>query len=243
MTQVGDRVLPSIPKDTRRIPPLENGDQLSRAEFERRWGAMPDLEKAELIEGTVFMPPPALSHDLHSEPHFDLIGILAMYRMATPGISGGDNGSVRLDFKNMPQPDIYLMIKASHGGQANVDADGMISGAPEFIAEIAKTSASYDLHQKLEVYRRNGVREYLVWRTLDAEFDFMVLKNGKYQLTRPDADGIVRSECLPGLWLNVTAALQGDWTAVMSAMQSGISSQEHVRFVEQLKNAVSQPKI
>ena len=35
------------------IPPLENGDKLTRAEFERRYHAMPNLKKAELIEGVV----------------------------------------------------------------------------------------------------------------------------------------------------------------------------------------------
>src|ERR1039458_5669488 len=87
------------------VPPLENGDQLSRDEFERRWDVMPHLKKAELIEGTVYMAA-ALSHDFHSAPHFDLIGVLSLYRMATRGVVGGDSGSVRLDFKNMPQPDI-----------------------------------------------------------------------------------------------------------------------------------------
>ncbi len=38
------------------IPPLENGDRLSRYEFERRYNAMPSLKKAELIEGIVYMP-------------------------------------------------------------------------------------------------------------------------------------------------------------------------------------------
>lgn len=36
------------------IPPLENGDRLSRHEFERRYQSMPDLKKAELIEGVVY---------------------------------------------------------------------------------------------------------------------------------------------------------------------------------------------
>ena len=40
------------------IPPLEPGDRLSRAEFERRYDAMPNLKKAELIEGVVYMPSP-----------------------------------------------------------------------------------------------------------------------------------------------------------------------------------------
>ena len=35
------------------IPPLEQGDQLTREEFEQRYEAMPELKKAELIEGLV----------------------------------------------------------------------------------------------------------------------------------------------------------------------------------------------
>ena len=38
--------------------PLENGDRLTRAEFERRYAAMPRLKKAELIEGIVYVPSP-----------------------------------------------------------------------------------------------------------------------------------------------------------------------------------------
>ena len=41
----------------RRLP-LENGDRLTRAEFERSYDAMPNLRKAELIEGIVQMPSP-----------------------------------------------------------------------------------------------------------------------------------------------------------------------------------------
>jgi len=218
----------------RGTPPLENGDQLSRDEFERRWEAMPQLKRAELIEGTVYMAA-ALSHDFHRAPHFDLIGVLGLYRMATPGVVGGDNGSIRLDFKNMPQPDIYLMILPSHGGQATIDADHFVAGAPELVVEVANTSASYDLHQKLEVYRRHGVREYLVWRTMEGEFDYLVLKDGQYQKTTPAADGIIRSSVLPGLWLNLPAAFAGDWPAVFQTMQAGIASAEHAAFVEQLK--------
>jgi hypothetical protein len=32
-------------------PPLQQGDVLTRGEFLRRYAAMPDLKKAELIEG------------------------------------------------------------------------------------------------------------------------------------------------------------------------------------------------
>src|SRR5947209_4909216 len=105
-----------------KIPPLENGDQLTRPEFERRYGAMPHLKKAELIKGVVCMPSP-VNHEKHASPHFDLIGWLGMYRMATPGVRGGDNGSLRLDLDNEPQPDAYLMVLPMHGGQARIDAE------------------------------------------------------------------------------------------------------------------------
>jgi hypothetical protein len=44
------------------IPPLDNGDRLTRDEFERRYAAMPNLKKAELIEGVVYVPA-ALRYD------------------------------------------------------------------------------------------------------------------------------------------------------------------------------------
>ncbi len=235
MTQFTTRVTPSIPKRLP-VPPLENGDQLTSDEFERRWDAMPNLKKAELIDGTVYRAAD-LSHDFHSAPHFDLIGMLSVYRMSTPGVVGGDNGSVRLGSKNEPQPDIYLLILPSHGGQSKIDAEGFVADAPEFVVEVANTSASYDLHQKLEVYRRHGVREYIVWRTMDGEIDIMLLQNGQYQKLAPAADGVHRSTVLPGLWLNINAILQGDWPAVLQQIQAGIASPEHAEFVERLKES------
>ena len=61
--------------------PLENGDRLSRAEFERRYTARPDLKKAELIEGVVYMPSPVRAAG-HAEPHaaIDLPDKLRAYR-------------------------------------------------------------------------------------------------------------------------------------------------------------------
>src|SRR5258706_15608795 len=98
------------------------------------------------------MPRP-VSQDGHSSPHSRLLTLLGIYEAATPGVEGGDNGSLRLDLDNMPQPDAFLRILESCGGQSRIDVDGYVEGAPELIAEVAATSASYDLHAKLHVYR------------------------------------------------------------------------------------------
>ncbi len=111
--------------EAERIPPLQNGDRLTRAEFERRYDAMPGLHNAQLIEGVVHMPSP-VSYRGHCNPHFNLIGWLSLYTIATPGVEGGDNGTLRLDLDNAPQPDAFLIVLPSHGGQARIDAEDYI---------------------------------------------------------------------------------------------------------------------
>lgn len=226
------------PRQTPRkpVPPLQNGDQLSRDEFERRYRAMPGHVKAELIEGVVYMPSP-VSHRKHAAPHVQLVTWLGTYWAATPGLSAGDNGTLRLDLDNEPQPDAYLLVLPEHGGQAKIDEDDYVEGAPELVAEVAATSANYDLHQKLNAYRRNRVREYIVRRTFDAALDWFVLREGRYEALAAAADGIIRSEVLPGLWLDAAALIRGDLAAVLEAVGHGIASPEHAAFVAQLAQA------
>jgi Uma2 family endonuclease len=224
------RVKPSI------IPPLQPGDRLTRAEFERRYDATPNLKKAELIDGVVIMPPP-VSAGGHSSPHFRLITLLGVYEAATPGVEGGDNGSLRLDLDNMPQPDAFLRIIESCGGQSRIDDDDYVDGAPELIAEIAATSASYDLHDKMNVYRRNGVKEYIVWRTFDRAIDYFILRDGRYDALAPAARGILQSQVFPGLWLDRASLIAGDLQKVSAVLQKGLASAKHTAFVNRLKRA------
>jgi Uma2 family endonuclease len=216
------------------IPPLENGDRLTREEFERRYEVMPHLTKAELIEGVVYVPSP-VRHRQHGQPHIFLSGWLVQYQANTPGVEASDNSTVRLDLDNEPQPDALLFIAPQYGGQVRLSEDGYLEGAPELIVEVASSSASYDLNVKLHVYRRNGVREYLVWRVLDQEIDWFVLHASQYQRLPLDASGVYRSEVFPGLWLDTGALLRGDMTTVLALVQHGVTSPEHAAFVASLQ--------
>ena len=80
------------------IPPLQEGDRLTRDEFERRYDVMPQLRRAELIEGVVHVPSPVRQRR-HSAPHSSLVGWLFLYRARTPGVELGDNPSVRMDLR------------------------------------------------------------------------------------------------------------------------------------------------
>lgn len=219
------------------VPLLENGDRLTRAEFERRYNAMPDLKKAELIEGVVYVGSP-VSHENHGKPHFHLICWLGQYWTATPVVEGGDNSSLRLDLDNMPQPDAFLYILPELGGQVRIAPDEYIERAPELVAEVA---SSYDLHDKLHVYRRNGVLEYVVWRVRDNAVDWFILREGRYERLVPGDDGILRSETFPGLWLDTTALLGGDRATVMRSVQQGVATPEHAAFVARLQAQAKPP--
>jgi Uma2 family endonuclease len=215
------------------IPPLENGDRLNRYEFERRYSATPNLKKAELIEGIVYMSPAALRFKSHGEPHGNIIGWLVIYKTATPGILLGVEPTVRLDLDNDPQPDAVLLINPEAGGQTRISEDDYIEGAPELIVEIAASSAAIDLHAKKQAYRRNGVKEYIVWQVLDQKLNWFYLETGEYIDLPIDAtDGILRSRVFPGLWLEASALLAGNMQRVLSVLQQGVQSPEHNAFVQ-----------
>ncbi|MDZ8183242.1 MAG: Uma2 family endonuclease [Nostoc sp. ChiSLP02] len=216
-----------------RIPPLESGDRLTRQEFERRYTAMPNIKKAELIEGVVYVASP-LRFNSHGKPHANLIGWLWNYKIATPGVELGDNVTVRLDLNNEPQPDVVLLIDENLGGQAHIGKDDYIEGAPELIAEVAASSAANDLYDKKKVYHRNGVKEYIVWQSLENKLNWFCLQNEEYVQLEVDTNGVITSCVFPGLWLDVEALYKGEMTQVLAVLQQGLSSEEHAEFVQQL---------
>jgi Uma2 family endonuclease len=217
-----------------KLPPLENGDRLTRDQFEKRYQAMPDVKKAELIEGVVYVASP-LRFESHAEPHSFIITWLGVYYAATSGVRLGDNATVRLDLDNEPQPDALLRIDL---GQSRISDDDYIEGAPELILEIAASSAAYDLHNKLKVYRRNGVQEYIVWTTYENQVTCFRLRGQEYVTLEPDADGVIKSEVFPGLWLASNALLAGNLAKVLAVLQEGLNTPEHTDFIYRL----SQPR-
>lgn len=216
-----------------KLPPLEPGDRLTRPEFERRYAAMSQLPKAELIEGMVHMPSP-VRFWRHGRPHAHLVTWFGLYEAGTPGVATGDNSTTRLDMDNEPQPDVVLLIDPARGGQARISEDDYIEQAPELVAEVASSSVSVDLHTKSHVYQRNGVREYLVWRVLDQAVDWFVLRGGQYERLEADPQGVLRSDIFPGLWLNTPALLRGDLAGVLATVPQGLASPGHTAFVARL---------
>lgn len=214
------------------IPYLESGDRLTRDEFERRYATMPHGTKAELIEGVVYVASP-VRFTTHGEPHSRIITLLGVYTAATPGVRVGDNATVRLDWANELQPDGLLRIER---GASMIDADGYVQGPPELVAEIAGSSAAQDMHDKLQVYRRSGVQEYLVWLVFEQRIAWFALDAGDYRPLSADPDAITRSRVFPGLWLDLPALVCDDMARALAVLQQGIAAAEHAAFVTRLRS-------
>ncbi len=211
--------------------PLENGDRLSRESFEIRYKAMTRIKKAELIEGVVYMSP--LVRNFHSQAHGQIITWLGVYCAASPGVIMNVNTTVRLDTDNEAQPDALLRFES--GGRSKISGDDIVSGAPEMIAEIVSSSASYDLHDKMNVYRRIRVQEYMVWLVHEKRVDWFHYNQGRYYPLWPDAEDIIQSEVFPGLRLSVADLLEGNLAAVLEKLQKGLGTKKHETFIQTLK--------
>jgi hypothetical protein len=214
------------------IPPLENGDRLTRHEFERRYLSMPGVKKAELIEGRVYMPSPVrLKH--HGFPHTYFSGWALLYHAKVPQVLIGDNSTSRLDLDNEPQPDLMMLLPEAAGGQTKL-VDDYVEGAPELVVEVSASTTSIDLNDKLNAYRRNGVREYIVLRVRDHVLDWFELQGSDYVRREPDEAGLIKSNVFPGLWLDVRAVMNRDAANMLAAVEAGCQTDEHKAFADRL---------
>ena len=184
---------------------------------------MPELKRAELIDGIVFVPSPV--SDLHSELSHMMNGWLWLYRDLTPGCKGGADGTWRMGEDDIPQPDVSLRILPECGGTSRDDGKYPV-GAPELIVEISGSSSSRDLGIKLDLYRRAGVRECLTVLLKPRQVIWRQLVRSRYREIAAGDDGLLRSHVYPGLWLDPKAL----WDAKLSlrtAVEQGVRSPEH----------------
>jgi len=217
--------------------PLVAGEKLSREEFLRRWEALPNLKRAELIEGVVYMP--SLVRVTHGSVELLVATWLGNYAAATPGCEGGCNATWFM-LEDAPQPDCYLRILPEYGGQSSLER-GFGSGAPELAVEVSLSSASYDLGPKLRLYRAAGVEEYISVLLTESQVIWRRLVSGEYTKLESGPDGLLRSHIFPGLWLDPGALLNRDTPRILEVVNQGLHSPEHQQFAQTLAQRRATP--
>ena len=213
------------------INPLlfEAGDRLTREEFLELWERMPALKFAELIDGVVYLPSPVSLE--HGQKDTLLQCWMTIYASRTGFIDVAANSTWLMEKESAPQPDVALRIRPEYGGQSRTEGK-LGAGAPEFVAEVTRSSRSYDLGPKLALYERAGVREYLAVLTEEERLEWRVRRERGFELIHPDWTRVYRSEVFPGLWLDGSAFWNHDIPAVLATLEKGLQSSEFAAFLE-----------
>ena len=225
---------------------LENGNHLTQPVFHAAYERTPENFTAELVGGTVFVASPLSRR--HGLPHLKFDTILSLYEDETPGVEAADNTSTILTNIGEAQPDLYLRVRRDHGGRTTTfssedgevgrsDDDGdYVSGGPEFVLEVAKSSLAVDLGAKLADYFAGGVQEYVVADARRRELCWFDLAVGDRPIAVP-ADGVLKSLAMPGLWLNGPALFARRGKAARDTLRTGLATPEHAAFVAKLAAA------
>lgn len=172
---------------------------------------------------------------LHPSGRFEylLAHWLGQFSVETTGTEVGSNTTARM-FTDAPQPDAYMRILEECGGQTYIE-DEYLWGAPELVAEACYTSAAYDLNEKMDLYCRAGVKEYVTILIAEKEIRWHRLEKKRFIRVALPKDGVYRSKVFPGLWLNAHAMLRQNMKTVLATLNRGLKSAEHTAFVEKLK--------
>jgi Uma2 family endonuclease len=199
------------------VPRLESGDRLTRAESHRRYEARPDIRRAELIEGVVYVASPT-RFTLHDAQQAAMVFWLAAYAVHHLEVRSGSSATLLLEGDNEVQPDAFAFRARPEGPGARPNEEGYLEGAPQLVVEVAASSAAYDLGIKKELYRRQGVLKYIVWRVLDRAIGWFRLQDGEYVRVEPDERGVIESAVFPGLRLHLEKMLAGDNAGVLAEL-------------------------
>jgi Uma2 family endonuclease len=216
------------------FPPLVAGQHLDQPTFHERYEAMPPETRAELVGGTVYMPSPL--RDDHGRIDETVSCWLGYYRRCTKGLVSRKNVTTILGESGETQPDSQLRIPEELEGQAQL-VEGYITGAPELVIEIARSSRGYDLGAKKDDYERAGVLEYLVVELDPDRIHWFIRLGEHFEDLPPDPDGVFRSRVFPGLWLDPQALYDDDLERLAQVVDQGLATPEHAAFAARLAEA------
>jgi Uncharacterized protein conserved in cyanobacteria len=159
----------------------------------------PEDRKAELIDGVMIMPSPAL--DIHERLFGFLFRLISEYvEMYDLGEVRGSRTPVVLASDQVYEPDILFVARERAG---RITERGVM-GAPDLVVEIlSRATVAYDRGPKLQGYERAGVREvWLIDPYGPVGTEFYRLEGGRFVPARVEG-GVLRSAAIPGLALRV----------------------------------------
>jgi Uma2 family endonuclease len=170
------------------------------ATVEDFYALVPDGQKADLLDGVIYMASPDTYHGDQYTNFFS--HLLHRYCEARDlGQVFGSRFAFRLSPHRAPEPDVAVV---STGRLHLVDDHGMTGGPDVAVEIVSRDSKTRDYRDKRRIYEESGVAEYWIVDPIRRRADFLVLEAGKYRSVELENGSIFRSRVLPGFSLDVS---------------------------------------
>jgi Uma2 family endonuclease len=178
-------------------PPIPtNSDLVTVEEF---YCLVPDGQKADLIDGVIFMASPDTRRN-------DLLGGWIKFLMqgyaSAKGLGQvyGSRFSFELSEFRAPEPDVAFV----RSNRLHLISERRMLGGPDIAVEIvSRDSRQRDYGEKRQLYAEAGVAEYWLVDPLQQRVEFHRLSAGRYELLPLEHNRMFRSGVLEGFWLDV----------------------------------------
>jgi Uma2 family endonuclease len=201
---------------------MSRAARLAPYTFEDFCALVKDGEKADLIDGVIYMASPD-NTDANSLFMW-LGGLIDLFvEQKELGEVYGSRVAFRLDDTNGPEPDIAF-VRKDHLDRVE---RGFVRGGPDLAVEIVSPeSKDRNYGKKRLKYEAAGVHEYWIVDEPEQKVTLLRLgKDGKYREVRPKK-GILHSKALPGFWLRIEWLWQEPLPRKLSALREILGPQE-----------------
>jgi Uma2 family endonuclease len=171
----------------------------AQIDFEAFCELVKDGEKADLIDGVIYMASPD-----NTDANILSVWLICLldYFVAEYDLGQvfGSRVAFRLDGRNGPEPDVAFVRK----DRLHLVERGRVAGPPDLAVEIVSPeSIERDYEKKRRQYERAGVPEYWIIDELEQRVTALRLAaKRKYKEVRPQK-GELHSAVVPGFWLRV----------------------------------------
>lgn len=171
----------------------------------------PDLYHCELLEGRIYMTPPAGGP--HARVQDNVYGpIRSFVRAHRLGTVFGSSAGYRLAEKVVVEPDVAFVSNEKLRSVLPLEEGRFLEVVPDLAVEVVSLSdPEKDLKEKRVIYERYGVREYWIVEPRARRVVFLVHDGKAYGETRIEdlGSGAVESTVLPGFRLALAEIFEG----------------------------------
>ena len=159
---------------------------------------VPDGQKADLLDGVIFMASP--DNLRVNKLNVCLAGVMQDFAdQRDLGEVFASRVAYRMGDNRAPEPDVGFLAKKQKAAQHF----GFVQGPPTLAVEIVSPdSVDRDYVHKRRIYEEAGVKEYWIIDPDEQRATFLVLERGRFRERKP-VRSIWRSKVIPGFWLDV----------------------------------------